>query len=141
MERRKLALAGILLMGVAGCENTTEANAPPAEIHASSELIGTWETDVNAYKWQIDAGDTSLDIHGWDQATGNAFRVKDVEFNGSLLTFSTTGNGEAMDHAFRPSGDGEMTAHCEGEALGELDFELNRIPGTGPKWGSGRQGP
>ena len=141
MARKMHGLAALLFLGVGGCDNTTEANAPPVEVYDATQLIGTWETRENGYKWQIDANDTTVKVHGWDQASGEAFRVRGIDYNGSLLTFTTTGPGagEKLEHAFRVAGDGQMTAHCEGEKLGEVDFELTRIPGTGPEWGSGRQ--
>lgn len=143
MARKTHALAGLLFLALAGCDNPTEANAPAVEVFDTTQLIGTWETDVNDYKWQIDAVENGVNVHGWDKGSGLAFKVRDIDYNGSLLTFKTHGPGatEPLDHAFRITGDGQMTAHCEGDELGEIDFALTRIPGTGPTLGSGRKGP
>lgn len=129
------------LLGLMGCDNPTEANAPPVEVHTPTALIGTWESKVNTHKWQIDASGATVKVHGWDQTTGRAFAVKEIDYNGSLLTFETGTGASHVEHAFRMTGDGTMNAHCEGESLGEVDFELVRIPGTGPTLGSGRSGP
>ncbi len=134
MARMMLAL--VALVALQGCGQETEAETTPA--FEALDLTGTWETPDNSYKWQLRNEGGELAVHGWDQTTGRAFRTYDVLWNGKVLTFGTIGPTSTMgelEHTFKPSeGDKDivMAVHSEGESLGTLDWEMTRVPGTGP---------
>ena len=134
MARKMLVL--LALAALTGCDNATEAETPPA--FEALDLTGTWESPDNSYKLQLRDEGGQLAIHGWDQETGQAFRTFDVAWNGKVLTFGTVGPtsdlGE-IEHTFKPVQTEDailMAVHCEGEDVGEIDFEMTRVPGTAP---------
>ena len=124
-----MALVSLLLALSCGDEPVVQS---AASAHSPSEVVGTWETDQNDFKWTFTAEGGELGVHGWDSSSGRAFRVADVRWTGSGPAFRTsgpTGDTPAMEHELSIVDTDTLSVHCELEDGSEMDFQLKRIPG------------
>jgi len=127
----------LALTALTACGNETVAETTPIGMEAVT-ISGTWESPDNPFKWQLKSSSGHVVVHGWDHESGLAFGASDMKWNGEVLTFKTVGPTEEMgevEYTFTPVEGGErltMAVHAEGEAIGEKDWEMTRVPGTGP---------
>ncbi len=103
-----------------------------ASAYSPADVVGTWETSANDYKWTFSASQGELQVHGWDSATGGAFSLSDVRWTATGPAFKSVGPGRSdpsIEHALTIVDSDTLQAHCELEDGSAQDFQLHRIPG------------
>jgi hypothetical protein len=124
-------MAALSLMFALACGGDPVVQST-ASAYSPIDVVGTWETSANDYKWTFSEADGQLQVHGWDSASGGAFSVQNVRWTPSGPAFRTLGPGSAdpaIEHELIIVDSDTLQAHCALEDGSELDFQLKRIPG------------